>query len=181
MFKNNLLCHPDTRCPAVQSLQAEIEALPGISLRLRYTLCGDMQRLRIPAPQAPMSVDGLWQHSCFEAFIAVAGESAYREFNFAPSGQWAAYAFSDYRQCSPWTAGGSPSINVTRMQDSLLLEAELVASDFPANPEGKPLQIAFTAVLEANDGSLSYWALHHPATKPDFHDRAGFILTLNQT
>jgi hypothetical protein len=34
----------------------------------------------------------------------------------------------------------------------------------------------FTAVLELEDGSLSYWALHHPKPQPDFHDRGGWTV-----
>jgi hypothetical protein len=30
-------------------------------------------------------------------------------------------------------------------------------------------------VLETLDGQLSYWALHHPAERPDFHHRAGLV------
>jgi len=50
----------------------------------------------------------------------------------------------------------------------------------PQNMAFKPLQLGLTAVIEANDGSRSYWALHHPEASPDFHHRAGFILSLNQ-
>ena len=34
------------------------------------------------------------------------------------------------------------------------------------------------AVIEAVDGSVSYWALAHPAGKPDFHHPDGFALQL---
>jgi hypothetical protein len=33
-------------------------------------------------------------------------------------------------------------------------------------------------VIEAADGSLSYWALRHPPGKPDFHHRDAFALEL---
>ena len=35
--------------------------------------------------------------------------------------------------------------------------------------------IGLTAVIETATGAKSYWALHHPAEKPDFHHRNGFI------
>ena len=34
------------------------------------------------------------------------------------------------------------------------------------------------AVVEETDGRLSYWALTHPAERPDFHHRDGFVLVL---
>ena len=36
----------------------------------------------------------------------------------------------------------------------------------------------FDLRLTATDGTLSYWALGHPAARPDFHDRRGFLLRL---
>jgi hypothetical protein len=49
----------------------------------------------------------------------------------------------------------------------------------PQNSADKSLQLGLSAVIEANDGSRSYWALLHPESRPDFHHRAGFILSLN--
>jgi hypothetical protein len=39
-------------------------------------------------------------------------------------------------------------------------------------------RIGVTAVIESPAGDLSYWALKHPAEKPDFHDPNGFSITL---
>jgi hypothetical protein len=33
-------------------------------------------------------------------------------------------------------------------------------------------------VIEDDQGRISYWALAHPASKPDFHHRDGFALVL---
>ena len=49
----------------------------------------------------PRIATQLWRHTCFEAFIAVEGQPAYHEFNFAPSGEWTVYAFSGYRDGGP--------------------------------------------------------------------------------
>ena len=180
MAKNNLICHPDKVCTATESLRVGVESLPEGHLKLCYELTGDLTELRIPAPQPPGEADGLWEHTCFEAFIAVAGEAGYHEFNFSPSGQWAAYAFSDYRVRSTWTTSQPPLISLANTNKHLLLEAVIAAADLPQNIAGKPFQLGLTAVIEANDGSRSYWALHHPVARPDFHHRAGFILSLNR-
>jgi hypothetical protein len=174
--KHNLICHAGTGNTAVTSLLVELQPLPEGRLRLRYELTGDLTQLRLPAQQAPAAVDGLWEHSCFEAFIAVEGDSGYHEFNFSPSGQWAAYAFSDYRVRSDWTVSLAPTIRFTQTDGHLLLEAVIAAADLPPNRASQPFQLGLTAVIEANDGSRSYWALHHPEAHPDFHHRAGFIL-----
>jgi len=179
MLSKSLTCHPDTVSAAVQTVHVNVEPQPKGVLHLSYELTGDLAQIRIPAPQAPAAVDGLWERTCFEVFIAIEGEAGYHEFNFSPSGQWAAYAFSDYRVRSEWAANQLPAISFARTNGHLVLEAVIVAADLPQNIAGKPFQLGLTAVIEANDGSRSYWALHHPADRPDFHHRAGFILSLN--
>jgi len=42
---------------------------------------------------------------------------------------------------------------------------------------GTPAKIFMTTYDEASD-AFSYWALRHPADKPDFHDADGFALLL---
>jgi hypothetical protein len=178
---NKLICHTNTVSTAVRSLHVNVESLAQGALRLSFQLAGDLAQICIPEPQPSEAVDGLWEHTCFEVFVAVAGKANYHEFNFSPSGQWAAYAFSDNRVRSAWTASQAPTIRFVKATEYLLLEAVIVAADLPNNIAGKPFQLGLTAVIETNDGSRSYWALHHPEAHPDFHHRAGFILSLNQS
>ena len=180
MVNQRLTCHTDTVTTSVWIVDVNIRPQPQGDLTLIYKLTGDLAQIRIPAPQLSIAKDGLWEHTCFEAFIAVEGESGYHEFNFSPSGQWAAYAFSDYRVRRAWAVSQAPVINITQTNNHLLLETIIATADFPQNMAGKPFQLGLTAVIEANEGSRSYWALHHPEASPDFHHRAGFILSLNQ-
>ena len=181
MVNQRLTCHTDTVTTSVWIVDVNIRPKPQGGLSLCYKLTGDLAQIRIPAPQPTIAKDGLWEHTCFEAFIAVEGGAGYHEFNFSPSGQWAAYSFSDYRARNPWTASQRPAIRFVKSDGCLLLEAVIVAADLPQNKANKPLQLGLAAVIEASDGSLSYWALNHPEEdRPDFHHRAGFILSLNQ-
>jgi hypothetical protein len=180
MINKSLTCHIGTASAAVRNIHVKVEPLPQGALRLSYELHGDLAQIRIPEPQASIATDGLWEYTCFEVFVAQEGKSSYYEFNFSPSGQWAAYAFSDYRVRVDWAVSQAPAIRFAQINGHLLLEAVISADDLPQNRDGKPLQLGLTAVIEANDGSHSYWALHHPEARPDFHHRAGFILSLNQ-
>jgi hypothetical protein len=180
MVNKRLTCHSDTVSTAVQTMQVKVESQPQGALHLSYELTDELAQVRIPEPKPPDAVDGLWEHTCFEVFVAVEGKTSYREFNFSPSGQWAAYAFSDYRVHGEWTVSQAPAIRLTQTNGHLLLEAVIAAADLPQNIAGKPLQLGLAAVIEANDGSRSYWALHHPEARPDFHHSAGFILSFNQ-
>lgn len=166
--------HPSTPCPAVHSLHVTVIQVAN-GLRLHYTLRGDLQQLRIPAPLTPAATDGLWEHTCFEAFIGVAGSHAYHEFNFSPSSQWAAYAFSDYRQRVDWKKNQAPRIVTTYTTGQLLVEVHLIAADLLSIPANQPLQLGLTAVIETAAGDKTYWALAHPTERPDFHHRDGFV------
>lgn len=142
-------------------------------LRLAYRLQGEIGRLRLPPPRAPRLAEGLWRHTCCELFVARAGEPAYREFNFSPSGEWAAYAFSGYRSGRvPGDAALSPAIAVRRDARRLELEACVPIA------ERERLLVGLAAVVEELDGTLSYWALRHTGGKPDFHHPGAFALEL---
>ena len=89
---------------------------------------------------------------------------AYEEFNFSPSGEWAAYAFRSYRE--PATP---PEVAVT-----IRFEQDVLQAEVPLRA-GK-IALAVSAVVEDVEGALSYWALRHPAGKPDFHNFDGYVL-----
>ncbi len=147
----------------------------GPGLLLHYTLQGPLASLRLPPPQPPGPADGLWQHSCFEAFIGLAGEAAYREFNFSPSGQWAAYRFSAERVREPSAETPvKPHMDLQTTADGLSLRVWLPLQALPPVVPGRHWDLGLTAVIETTDGQLSYWALQHPGKRPDFHHRSGW-------
>jgi hypothetical protein len=163
--------HPETPCPFVQRLEALAER-EGDRLNLSYRLAGDLATLAIPAPAAAVRTDGLWAHTCFEAFAAAGGEG-YLEFNLSPSGAWAAYRFDGYRQgMAPLEGIEAPRIEVARAGEALELRAVVRL------PWDAPLRVGLATVIEVADGRLSYWALRHPAAVPDFHNAAAFVLAL---
>lgn len=171
-----LLPHPAAACPAVESIEVAVEAGEG-NLVLRYRLRGRIGELVIPDEAPPAFADGLWEHTCFEAFAALPGEAAYREFNFSPSGQWAAYAFSGYRQrVEGFPPPAAPAVACRHDGTTLELEAQLPALLLPA---GSALELGLTAVVASRDGSRSYWALAHGDDRPDFHRRDTFRFALN--
>ena len=181
-----LVCHPATPCAAVRGIEVALhwQATPHPALLLVYALRGVLTNLRLPAAAAsPARIDGLWQHTCFEAFVGTEGNSAYREFNFAPSADWAAYLFSDerVRDVAAETAASlaPPRIVTSRSRgaDVFTLGAEVPAGWLPDAAE-RSWSLGLSAVIESADGRLSYWALHHPAPRPDFHQRAGWAAYL---
>ena len=143
-------------------------------LQLRWEVRGALQDLRVPAAGEPRREDGLWRHTCFEAFIAPAtGAPGYLELNLAPSLAWATYAFSDYRS-GQRVAQEAPleDPRCEREAHRLLLAARLSWDPGPA------ARVGLSAVLEAADGALGYWALAHTGERPDFHRRDSVVLQL---
>ena len=95
-----LVRHPACVGPSTLEVKASLVALPMETcpcLDLQFELCGAVDTLCIPHWVGTAPADGLWQHTCAELFIRRAGSPAYQEFNFSPSGQWAAYRFSSER------------------------------------------------------------------------------------
>ena len=178
--------HPDFPCPAVTSIAVEVERTGDRALALRYILTGRIAELSIPAPAPSRRADELWRRSCFEAFLRPEdgpehgpehGE-AYFEFNLAPSTEWAAYRLSGYREgLAPIADIAAPRIEVETTGDRLTLTAAIDLSAAPALAHA-PWRLGLSAVIEAADGSKAYWALAHPAGKPDFHHPDCFALRL---
>jgi len=164
-----LVPHPRTPSAAVSGVQAEAARGPK-GLELRYRIEADLEKLRIPAPRAPAVGERLWEHFCCEAFVGPAAATAYREFNFSASREWAAYDFLRYREGQAWHAP-DPQIEVRRSGRVLELRAGIPA------PTDR-LRLALCAVIEEHEGTLSYWALRHGAAQPDFHHPDAFALEL---
>ena len=167
-----LVRHPYTPCEAVSRIDAEVLRIDE-GIELVYRVEGDLATLRVPAPQEPARASGLWHHTCLEAFVAGPGAS-YREFNLAPSGAWAAYAFSAYRKgMTPLADDAAPQLGVERRERELELRATL-----SLDLGGSSARLALAAVIEESSGRLSYWAIAHPPGKPDFHHPLGFALEI---
>jgi hypothetical protein len=148
------------------------------ALGLTYALEGELARLRIPPLGPPRRGDKLWQHACFEVFVGVAGSKEYHEFNFAPSGEWAAYAFRRYRVGAPLAQAVDPRIVVRAGESRLELDAVVPLVCLPLAKPHDRLLFGLSAVVEDDTGLLSYWALRHPPGRPDFHHPDAFALEL---
>ena len=71
----------------------------GTQLSARYTLSGEINSVLFPTPSiTPIRKHDLWKATCFEFFIAPAGQPQYWEFNLSPSGNWNVYRMDAYRQ-----------------------------------------------------------------------------------
>ena len=174
----NLLCHPATppgTSPPKLWVTVERSAAFGAmaTLNIWFGVGARANRFVIPEAAEPTRKDGLWRTTCFEAFLRETGGDPYQEWNFAPSGDWAAYDFSAYRDGMRNAEVGAPPY--IRMEDNLTwwtLGATI------AVPSDGQWELGLSAVLEEADGTKSYWALAHPSDKPDFHHPDCFVAKL---
>jgi hypothetical protein len=172
--------HPGFDCEAVRTLAAGVRACDAERVVLRFVLAGDFDRLIIPPEDAQRRAHELWLHTCFEAFLAVAGSAAYSELNFAPSRAWAMYRFSARRQgMAVITDARAPHLALERTAAGITLDATVFWRDLIRQASPVRLRIALAAVVEDEGGRLSYWALRHPPGRPDFHHPDSFTLELD--
>lgn len=174
----NLIPHPTTP-PAEASFKvwATVEHAASLAsvgtTNIWFGIGARPDRFVIPESAEPMRARDLWQTTCFEAFLRALGEESYREWNFAPSGEWAAYDFTSTRTGMQDAEAADPYI---RMEDNFTWWALGASIAVPADTNW---ELGLSAVLEEKDGTKSYWALAHPnPERPDFHDPGCFVARL---
>lgn len=151
------------------------------ALVLMYTVRGQVAAVALPREAAAARADGLWQHTCFEAFVRGLQSKGYWEFNLSPSREWAAYRFGAYREgMALEVAVVDPQIWVQREESELRLYATVGLSGIEALAANEDWRLGLSAVIEDKNGDKSYWALAHPAGKPDFHHPDSLVLTLRR-
>ncbi len=173
-----LVCHPHTPQSCVQCLDVFVGRSERSELRLRYVLEATVGELCLPKPARATFRDGLWQHTCFEVFMARDGESEYRECNFSPSGEWAAYLFRAYREREAWTPPSVPEVRFEVAGGLATLEAVVPLGQWAPESRDARWRLAVAAVIENAAGALGYWALRHEPGRADFHHPATFDLVL---
>lgn len=166
------------------ALNCTAEREPRGVLRLRYRLSGPLQQILLPPlSPAPCRRDGLWQSTCFEAFLGRQGEANYWEINLAPSGDWNLYALSGYRNNLqpearvnrlPFTQNRQPS-DPAEPDGLQQLDLELVLDLREWMDADAPLELSATAVMEHQTFGCSYWAWQHTGADADFHRRDSFL------
>jgi hypothetical protein len=129
-----------------------------------FRVHGDISKLVIPPPAAPERADNLWRTTCFELFVSGEGGS-YREYNFSPSGQWAAYELDGYRSGRRDIAA-EVETELYREKNELQFSAKIRAEFH------NPARVGLTAVIEETDGAIRYWSTAFAPGDPDFHAAA---------
>ena len=133
------------------------------------------EAMRALGARLERGADGLWRTTCFELFLMPEGGEAYCEFNLSPSDRWAAYDFTGYRAgMAERPAEREPQGTMRQGSSFAIFDAAIPLTALP----DRECRMNLAAVIEERGGAKSYWAIAHPADKPDFHDPACFAATL---
>lgn len=176
-----LVAHPDMPREPVSGIAVEVRMPAAARLVCNYSLHGDIGRVLLSGSPQRNRADGLWRHTCFEAFIAAPGVTGYYEFNFSPTLAWAAYRFTDYRNgMAPASLSQAPGLQVRKSSEQFDLTATVHLGGLTLLSGARALRLALAAVIEDYRGRLSYWALEHPPGRPDFHHPDSFTMELRR-
>ncbi|MGB1110382.1 MAG: DOMON-like domain-containing protein [Gammaproteobacteria bacterium] len=183
MSWHKLIPHPRSEPGVAYDIVVDVRQTDQGTLLLEYRLRGDLGGIQLPERGKGEFRDGLWQATCFEAYIAASSGGAYWEFNIAPSGDWAVYAFDACREgmrpkpeLVPTISWSRSSQDKSAEESAGLLQARLEIDGL--SELSRPWKLGLSAVIQEQGGALCYWALTHPSESPDFHHPAGFTLRL---
>ncbi len=174
LAKRRLIPHPGFAAPGID-IGVKLTLVGSDVLKIDYVVIGAVASLLVPPLAVPDRADGLWQHSCFEAFLGSADSTRYVEYNFSPSRHFAIYRFDGYRD------GMQPAYDLPIPDIYLDTDGNArleVAAWVDLSALSHPVDVGLSAVIETKDGTKSYWALAHAPGPPDFHNRDCFTAFL---
>ena len=149
----------------------------GVFLSICYQITGSLSEIELPGADVPSRRHALWEETCLEFFLGPLDSPRYWEFNLSPAGHWNVFSFESYRKGMreepsfeklPFIFQAGPDA----LRPSLKLNLGMIV------PPGLDINATACAVIKMKDGAMSYWALAHPVSQPDFHNRACFKITL---
>ena len=151
MTETVLQCHPLSEEGFVDAIAVHVDRAEAGRLQIKYTLHGLIDEIHFPKAAQPERTDGLWKDTCFELFCGRADDGSYVEFNFAPTGQWAAYSFRSRRSgMRNIVQVGEAPIGTMMFGRQFVLKAELDLSGVEGLPPADaPLRAAISTVIEA--------------------------------
>jgi hypothetical protein len=147
-------------------------------LSIQFTLLGAVAGVILAAPSdAPLRKNNLWEETCLEFFLGIKNSPSYWEFNLSPAGHWNIYRFDSYRQGMTEESAYTELPFITETEsDAFSLSLTLDLDEII--PIGRVLEVGISAVTQFKDDKITHWALEHPSTKADFHERSSFTIEL---
>lgn len=116
----------------------------------------------------------LWEKSCFELFIKNSRDE-YLEFNFSPCFEWNCFYFKKKGDpLTEWKKMERPETDILLSNEKFFLIAEIKKEYFPENFLTNEMSVGISTVLKMKNAEVTYWALSHEDSKPNFHHFESF-------
>ncbi len=145
------------------------------SIFISFLITGELKSINFDPPTpAKERVIKLWEKTCFELFLKN-NRDEYLEFNFSPRFEWNCFYFKQKGdQLSEWEKMQQPKIDILLSLNKFFLVAEVKKEFFPVNFQTDNMTAGISSVLKNYDDQLTYWALSHEDSKPNFHNFDSF-------
>lgn len=119
---------------------------------------------------------GLWEGTCFEAFLYNKLNGEYIEFNFSGTGFWNAFHFKQRDQeLKEYQNLKLRKHRFITSPQHRTFEVQIDLSELPFQVEEGHFLIGITCILVNEDQEKEYFAIKHCQEKPDFHDPDSFV------
>jgi hypothetical protein len=168
---------PNSNFPSSLKIGGKIDRTKN-KLAIEYLLSGNLIDILIPqSVDFPKRKHELWEETCLEFFLGLKNSPQYWEFNLSPSGDWNIYHFDNYRQgMQEEIAFDFLPFLVESTSNSLRLSLELDLNEIVSKESS--LEIGIATVIKSKDENISYWALTHPDSQANFHQRNSFAIDI---
>lgn len=145
------------------------------SIFISYSLSGDIAQIDLEdgTPKRERII-GLWQKTCFELFIKN-NKDQYIEFNFSPVFEWNCFFFN--KKGDPlceFPLMKEVKFDILRSAEVFKVIVEIDRKSFPENFFDGEMLAGITTVIKEKSAKVSYWALSHNDTRPNFHHFESF-------
>lgn len=166
-IENNLIPYDKAQYPfEIKTLLTPTED----SIFISYSLSGDIAAIDLEDGTPKRNrIIGLWQKTCFELFIKN-NKDQYIEFNFSPVFEWNCFFFNKKGDAlCEYEAIKEVKFDILRSLDVFKLIVEIDRKNFPENFFDGEMLAGITTVIKDKNSKVSYWALSHNDTRPNFH------------
>ncbi|MBY0451911.1 MAG: hypothetical protein K2P92_02675 [Bdellovibrionaceae bacterium] len=165
------------------SITADLTLMSANTAEINFKWMDPKGEIVLPEKENAGRIIGLWESTCFEAFIQPAPENQpqfvqnltapvrYYETNFSTAKSWNVFGFTDYR---------------TPTTPTELVEAKILSYDVQSNQmkivlqvdgaDWRKVSISLCAVIVTRSYGKSYWSFKHADDKANFHHFESFII-----
>lgn len=137
---------------------------------ISFLLEGNIEEINldIPAPLKERTLK-LWEKTCFELFIKN-NRDEYLEFNFSPRFEWNCFYFQKQGDVlQEWAKMERPKTDILLSLEKFFIVSEIKKEFFPVNFITNNMSVGISSVLKMKNEEMTYWALSHEDSKPNFH------------